>query len=160
MEVFEPLITLLTLLTVLSVASERITNLIKLRQKDLAERPVEPAAQRARESRIALRSMLVGICLSVLMKADMFQILTHLDNPWKTLGWVQVYRDNWVRTSASASFGTALYALGGCTITGIALGFGSKFWHDILSTVYEVKRITQNKRLKPSPADSKPTEGE
>ena len=44
-----------------------------------------------------------------------------------------------VRASVLMSVPSALYAAGGCIITGVALGFGSKFWHDMLDIVFNAR---------------------
>ena len=46
----------------------------------------------------------------------------------------------WVWSPALQTVGSALYALGGCVLTGFALGFGSKFWHDLLGMVFELRK--------------------
>jgi len=139
MDSFEPLINVLTLLTVLSVLAERMTNLLKLRHENLRTLKITEVEERRREYGIAWRNILVGILFSILLKADLFAIMSRLEAPWDTLGWVQVENYRWMRSPASATLGGAIYALAGCTFTGFALGFGSKFWHDILGAVYELR---------------------
>ena len=146
MESLEPLINLIVLLTVMSVAAERATNLLKLRHNDLRMRKSSKEEERAREYRISVRSFLVGLILAVLVKADFFEIMLHLDSPWRTLGWVQVHGYTWFRSAATSELGTIIYALAGCVITGAMLGFGSKFWHDILGSVYELRGMARNRR--------------
>jgi hypothetical protein len=146
MESFEPLINLLIVLTVLSVAAERATNLLKLRHADLRVAVKEKPEEKRREERITFRSVFVGIFLAILVKADFFEILSNLDSPWQTLGWVQVSGSEWVRAPASAGAGTALYAILGSVVTGVALGFGSKFWHEVLDAVLELRGYAQRLR--------------
>lgn len=148
MEQLQPIINLLAVLAVLSITAERITNLLKLRHQNLRERKKDDAGERGREYSITWRSALVGIVLAVLVKADFFEILIHLDNPWQTLGWVQVQDYHWYRAPATAGLGTFLYALGGCIVTGLGLGFGSKFWHDLLGSVFEMRRSLREKTNK------------
>ena len=143
MDTFEPLINVLVVLTVLSVAAERVTNMLKLRHEDLRDRKLTETDEKEREYGITARSMLVGILLAILTKADMFAILANLGNPWETLGWVQVHGESWVRASALSSLGTFLYSVGGSVITGFALGFGSKFWHDLLGLAYELRNMAR-----------------
>ena len=145
MQNFEPLINLITVLTVLSVAAERITELIKLRRENLRVRKAKEDDEKMRVYSISLTSMIVGIFLAVLAKANFFEILTSLENPWSTLGWVQVTGSTWIRAEALTNIGTFFYALAGSVITGIALGFGSKFWHDILGVVFELRDMVRTK---------------
>jgi hypothetical protein len=74
--------------------------------------------------------------------------MNHLEQPWETLGWVRLENYRWIRSSATASVASFVYTLGGCVITGVGLGFGSKFWHDLLGTLYEVRSIARNHKEK------------
>lgn len=140
MEPFEPLINLLALLSVLSIAAERLANVIKL--GDPVLRTLGDA--RERERRIANRVILVSVALAVVIKADLFQILSHLDAPWDTLGW---------SGNRPAGAGGVLYAIGGSALTGISLGFGSKFWHDALDVVSALRAsIREPRSLVSSPS--------
>ena len=44
-----------------------------------------------------------------------------------------------VEASVLVSVLSAVYAAGGCIITSVALGFGSKFWHDMLDIVFNAR---------------------
>ena len=81
--------------------------------------------------------------------ANFFEVMTHLDNPWSTLGWVKIQDNYWTRSQALQNLGAFLTALVGSCFTGLGLGFGNKFWHDILGIVYEMrdKRRELNKKL-------------
>lgn len=147
---FEPLINLLLLLTVLSVVSERITNLLKLKRAETRKRTKNADKERQREFSISLYGFILGIIISIVVKANFFEILTHLDDPWQTLGWVKMEQNQLIIASAAKGIGTALYALFGCILTGVGLGFGSKFWHDILGAVYEIRSIVRNLKEKGS----------
>lgn len=143
METFEPLINLFVLMTALSVVAERITNHLKLGNEDLRRRTDD---DRTREQRIQNRSVIVGIGLALLMKADMFLILSNLDDPWKTLGWIRVTGGHAFRSEAAVALGPCLMAVVGCVITGFALGFGSRFWHDVLGSLLDVRKRGRNAR--------------
>ncbi len=132
METFEPLINLLALMSALSIASERVANALKLRDQDLSEKKAGAREQKARERRIAQRALAASVLLAVLMKADFFEIVSHLEAPWDTLGWVRPTEDGW-------TLSRFLQTLGGTIVTGISLGFGSKFWHDLLDLLYGVR---------------------
>lgn len=147
MNSFEPLINLIVLLTTLSIISERVTNIFKLRRSNLRI-PASEEAKRAREYTISFFALCIGVLVAVLVKADFFAILKHLDSPWTTLGWLQVEKYNWTRTPATASIGNLIHCLAGCVITGCALGFGSKFWHDTLGSIYEIRTLARNRNLK------------
>ncbi len=132
MQPFQPLINLLILMSALSIAAERIANAIKLRSPLLRERRPGHREEKDRERRISRRVLLVSVLLAVAIKADLFQILAHLDAPWDTLGWM-----NGMAGPTSAT--RLLYTIMGTVLTGISLGFGSKFWHDVLDIIYSTR---------------------
>ncbi len=132
MEAFEPLINLLVLMSALSIASERLANAMKLGDPELSEKKPGARDEKARERRIAQRALAASVVLAVVMKADFFQILAHLEAPWDTLGWVRPMEDGWTPSRF-------LHTLSGTIVTGISLGFGSKFWHDLLDLLYGVR---------------------
>lgn len=128
METFEPVINLLVLMSALSIASERLANAIKLRDPVLREKRNRMNEEKERERLIAHRVLAASMLMAVLVKADFFAILAHLEAPWDTLGWA--------RPTSVSGF---LYTIGGTAVTGLSLGFGSKFWHDVLDMVYGVR---------------------
>jgi len=119
MDAFQPLINLLVLLGALSLTAERVTNLIKLRRKELRNK--RPTTE------------------GELLHADFFQILANVAAPWDTLGWAHMQAGELVRRSALTNWGQGLYALVGSVFMGLALGFGSKFWHDLLDIVFNAR---------------------
>jgi hypothetical protein len=143
MSSLEPLINLIIVLTVLSVAAERATNLLKLRSKEMRERSPDPDMEKKREQAITWRSILIGIGLAVLMKANLFELLSSLEAPWDTLGWIRMTDAGWIRVPATENLGTTVYAIGGSLLTGLALGFGSKFWHELLDAVLELRGLAR-----------------
>jgi len=146
MSSLEPFINILILLTVLSIAAERATNFFKLRSEGLRDAAASEKGEKAREQRITVRSLLVGIAVAIAVKANLFEILTRIDAPWDTLGWFQQAESTWVPAAAAGSIGTASYAVLGSALTGIALGFGSKFWHEVLDGVLELRGIAKKMR--------------
>lgn len=146
MSSLEPFINILILLTVLSIAAERATNFIKLRNTDLRNPKASDTGEKEREHRITLRSLVAGIAVAIIVKANLFEILTRIDAPWDTLGWFQQAESTWVPAAAAGSVGTAFYAVLGSALTGVALGFGSKFWHEVLDGVLELRGIAKKIR--------------
>lgn len=167
MDAFSPIINLLVLLTALSLGAERLAQVGKLRHRrlqkrlesDLEQVAGEPEADAEKvkaardkvekwradgEDRVTIRGIFWGVIVAFAVKANLFTIMAQLEDPWTTLGWVQEVKGVWVRAPelrAAAGWGQALV---GCVATGLCLGFGSNFWHDILKTVYAVK---QRKKL-------------
>ncbi|MHC5023542.1 MAG: hypothetical protein ACYTGG_06470 [Planctomycetota bacterium] len=144
MSTFEPLINLLVMLTALSIGAERLTNALKLRIPSLRDR--SSSDDRTYESRLITLNLLCCIGLALLLKANFFEVLARPDDPWSTLGWVQVRGTQWVRSAVTLNLGASLYAIAGCVVTGIALGFGSKFWHDVLGAVREIRSMQRARR--------------
>jgi hypothetical protein len=139
MAAFEPLVNLLVLMSALSIAAERLANALKLRHPDLRDRKAGARDEKARERRIAQRALAASVVLAVVVKADFFAILSHLDAPWDTLGWVRPAPQGW-------TVGRFLHTLAGTIVTGISLGFGSKFWHDLLDLFYGVRNAVNGER--------------
>lgn len=164
----EPLINLLIVLTALSVAAERITNIWKLQSPAMRTLKGAPDKEKDRERAIAGRVMLVGIGLALVLKADLIAILRRLDAPWDTLGWFQMRGSIPIIAPEVESVLGVTIALLGCVATGVSLGFGSKFWHDLLDTFLELRNMARNKNLaapasrtvsKRAVADEEPDEG-
>jgi type IV secretory pathway VirB2 component (pilin) len=132
MHAFQPLINLLMLLSALSVAAERIANVVKLGHPDLKhpQRRGSRKREKERERRIAKRVLAVSVLIAVAVKADFFALLSGADAPWDTLGWSR---------SAVRSLPDLVTTIAGTAVTGLALSFGSKFWHDALDLVYGIR---------------------
>ena len=101
----------------------------------------------------------MGLALALAVKADLFEMMTHLEAPGDTLGWVTVQDGAWVRSHASSTVGTAMYAAGGSLITGFALGLGSKFWHEVLDMALEIRRYTKALKNKAEVASTEVSNG-
>ncbi len=145
MDAFEPVINLLIILTILSFAAEKVTQLIKMKwinpeaNRLIAKGDDKKETETERVFMVSKMSTYIGIAMALVVKADFFEMIANLEDPWSTFGWVRVQTGEWMRSYASQSFGTALYAALGCLVTGVALSFGSKFWHDVLKIVFELK---------------------
>jgi hypothetical protein len=141
---FQPLINLLVLMSALSVAAERLTNVLKLRDEKLREERSSPGEERERERLIGHRALVVSVLLALAIKADFFEILAHLDAPWDTLGWIRLAGPAPLKHWADESPAQFLYTVAGTVLTGISMGFGSKFWHDVLDIVYSTRTRIRN----------------
>ena len=89
MDAFTPLVNLFAILTALSLAAERITNIVKLRSKDLRNKAED---EKDRERQITNRALLCSLAVALAVKADFFEILSRLDAPWETLVWADPAR--------------------------------------------------------------------
>jgi hypothetical protein len=138
MEAFEAVINLVVLMSALSIAAERVANVIKLRRPELRERKTGGREEKERERRIADHAVAAGIVIALLVKADFFAIVAHLEAPWETLGWAHP-------VEAARSLGRLVSTVCGTIVTGLALGFGSKFWHDVLDAMYGVRSAVRTR---------------
>ncbi|MGH9863371.1 MAG: hypothetical protein ACRD35_08105 [Candidatus Acidiferrales bacterium] len=152
METFEPMVNVLVLLSVLSFMAERVTNAWKLSSPTLSLRKSDAESERDREKAIAGRTLIAGVVLALLVKANMLEIVANPTDPWQTIGWVTAREGAWFRSAALANPGSFLYALAGSVLTGLALGFGSKFWHDTLGGIYELRSFVRERRSVPPAA--------
>jgi len=144
MDTFEPLINLFVLLSALSVAAERATNVLKLNREHLRNDRGTPEGEKARERDIAWLTLGVSAVVAILMKANLFEILGRLDAPWATLGWAHLSGGGLVRAASITGPVSVLYAIGGSMLTAVALGFGSKFWHEMLDIVFSTRERLKN----------------
>jgi hypothetical protein len=139
MDAFDPLINILSVLTVLSVAAERVTNVVKLRKEDTWR----AISERQREFNIQVTNVIFSLFIALAVKADIFSMFARPDAPWSTLGWVQWTGTAWAQSASVVGASAILHTFVGCIVTGIALGFGSKFWHDVLGIVFEARELTK-----------------
>lgn len=153
----ENLYKLITILFVLSLISERIANFFKLKLSGSRQRlksrgsilkwftfgntslkKTDPQEEKQREFRVLKINLFFGCLIAICFHADLFILLQHIDRPNDFL--------NWSHESTSISwewslktFGKLLLALLGCLLTGAFISFGSKFWHDTLDLLLQVK---------------------
>jgi len=100
---------------------------------DLAKskiRTVQPEDKTRVEFAITKLSILVGFLIALAFKANLFAIFME-GNPHQQLGW----------SGFQYSFCRLPYEIAGCLATGFLLTFGSKFFHDLLELLYDVKRL-------------------
>ncbi|MEW5846170.1 MAG: M15 family metallopeptidase [Bacteroidota bacterium] len=125
----DALIVLMTILLPLSFIAERITNLIKLFIPDgflglgnVRYKEDDPIMEKKRERRIFAISLISGELVAFALKADLFTIINQ-----GTFGW----------SSPTTGYSWII----GCVFTGFFLSWGSKFWHDLLEILLEMKNI-------------------
>lgn len=146
METLKPLLELLVLFIVFSAVVERCTEVLKFRVKDLLVSSNSEQTEKERVYDITWRSVVVGIFLAMLVKANVFEMVILPENVWRTLGWLRVDTDPWAPAAAAANLGTVAYALGGSILSGLGFSLGSKFWHDLLGIVEEYRRLVRSRR--------------
>ena len=96
----------------------------------LTKSPKDDAYEQARVFRILKINVWSGILLAAILKADLIKIFNNINEPGKTLGWNNI-SEYGVLDSILLPFGIIL--------TGCFISFGSKFWHDLLDILYQIK---------------------
>lgn len=126
----EILVSLVVVLLPLSFISERFSNFFKLLLPssgkfgfgNLRHKEDDAKKEKVRERKIFLISLLSGEIVAFALKADLFQIIEN-----GKIGWNQN--------------SNGLLWIVGCLFTGFFLSWGSKFWHDLLGILFEVKNL-------------------
>ena len=138
-------ISIATALFILSMIAERIITWIKLyygkvdrvllgyKKKgiDLRKKTDDASGQTQREIKILGLNLVISIAIAIVAKADLFQIVS---NDKISLGWKEQLKD-------VSSFAWTVI---GCILTGLFISFGSKFWHDLLDLLLEIKNLKRS----------------
>lgn len=132
------------ILFILSLISERLTNYIKLYLPILRqdkETPPEVKDLEKQRKRVQKReritfllALVCGLVTAFASKADLFLLINTPTVEYTKaldLGW-EGYKE---------SGGKLFQTLLGCFLTGIFLSFGSKFWHDALDLLFQIKNL-------------------
>ncbi|NMH26567.1 S1 family peptidase [Flavobacterium silvaticum] len=141
-------IQLVTILFLMSMVSERVADFLKhylcgspvFRIGDtITKYPEDDSKEKARTYRILKINVWCGIITATILKADLLGMLYNMTEPGKTLGWTNL--DAYVKPEEATwlfNYNYLLLALG-IAFTGCFISFGSKFWHDLLDLLYEIK---------------------
>ncbi|MEL1246318.1 hypothetical protein AAEO56_18745 [Flavobacterium sp. DGU11] len=137
----DEILQLAIILFLLSMICERIADFLKhylcgnkfLGINDtLTRNPGNDIEEKAREYRIMKINVWSGILVAAIIKADMIMIFSKMKNPGETLGWNtfgQFYEDPLDK----------VLLVPGILLTGCFISFGSKFWHDLVDILYQIK---------------------
>jgi hypothetical protein len=146
MDMIQQIIQLTTILFLLSMVCERIADFLKYYLSDsqllgipkdffkigdtITKFPKDDAKEQARAFRIMKINVWSGILLASILKADLIKIFNNITEPGITLGWNNI-----------SSYETLDFVLlpFGIILTGCFISFGSKFWHDLLDILYQIK---------------------
>ena len=142
------IIQLTAILFILSMICERMANFLKMKLSNtktslrafgfgnMKVRETGEALEKDREYRILKLNIICGILTAVALKADLVGIANHLTDPQVAMGW-----DN---LPEKISFQYIIQLLIGCSLTGLFISLGSKFWHDLLDTLLYFKNIKKS----------------
>lgn len=163
-DVTEQITALLVMLFILSLITERVANFFKLklsgtRQTAFTKRGVSyyfkfnntaykssnVREEKKREYRVLKINLFFGFVVALAFRADLFQIIDHINEPTAHIGWDSFLYDwplnpDWnYGTKILYRIGSLLVTVTGCFLVGSFLSFGSKFWHDLLDLILQVK---------------------
>jgi len=113
----------------------RLDNISDLAKSRLQHAPEEDKPRV--EFAISKLSILIGFSIALAFRANLFELLGSGQLPHKVFGWHD-YQFCWKDCASYLGF---IKMLIGCLATGFLLTFGSKFFHDLLEMLYEVKRL-------------------
>lgn len=146
MDILQQIIQLVIILFLLSMVCERIADFLKNYLSDsyilkikkeffkvgntITKFPNDDAKEKARAFRILKINVWSGILLALILKADLIKIFNNITEPGRTLGW------NNITEYKALDFVLLPF---GIILTGCFISFGSKFWHDLLDILYEIK---------------------
>lgn len=103
--------------------------------------------EKKKEKKIFLLSLSIGVLVSFSFRVDIFQIFT-ADDITTSFGWLSenfqnkgkyIWFSNMSNPHTLPSFTDEIQAFAGILITGFFLSFGSKFFHDLLDTLFLIK---------------------
>lgn len=135
----EQIIQLVTILFLLSMVCERIADFFKhylcgskfFKIGDtITKTPGDDIKEQARAYRILKINVWCGVLVSTILKADLIKIFNNIQDPGKTIGWNNI---------GNYSVLDGILLLPGLFLTGCFISFGSKFWHDLLDILYQIK---------------------
>lgn len=135
----EQIIQLVTILFLLSMVCERIADFLKHYLcgneffgigDTITKSPGDDIKEQARAYRILKINVWCGVLVSAILKADLIKIFNNIKDPGKTIGWNNINSYNTL---------DSFLLIPGIFLTGCFISFGSKFWHDLLDILYQVK---------------------
>jgi hypothetical protein len=122
-KVIQPTIVLL----ILSLITEKIANFWKLQHESLASKKVLGVDEKLREKNIQLITIVVGVLVALISKANLFNFFKDEYN----LFWTE---EDFKRTVLASN-------IVGSIVSGLFLSLGSKFFHDLLDILLQVKNL-------------------
>jgi hypothetical protein len=139
MDMLQQIIQLVTILFLLSMVCERIADFLKhyLCGSDffnigdtITKFPGQDNKEQARAYRVLKINVWCGIITAAILKADLIKIFNKIDDPGKTIGWSNI---------SEYTILDGVFLIPGIILTGCFISFGSKFWHDLLDLLYQIK---------------------
>ena len=145
-DMLQDIIQLTTILFLLSMVCERAAEFFKhhlcgsrfFHMGDTLTKSNKDIEEQARAYRILKINVWCGIVIATIIKADLIEMFNHLSTAGATVGWDSItdYDGNlydWLITKKHWTI------IPGIVFTGCFISFGSKFWHDLLDMLYQIK---------------------
>jgi len=82
--------------------------------------------------RILKINIFCGFAIAYALHADLFSIIANKEEPFNAIGW-KTFKWFWTDIRGTIAF------IIGCFATGFFISFGSKFWHDLLDILLQIK---------------------
>lgn len=117
----------IVVLLILSLITEKIANFVKLQFRTLSVKAETDEGERIRERRIQYISIIAGITVALVCKANLFLLFKNDFN----LFW----------TSQPIEGEDIFSNIIGALISGFFLSLGSKFFHDLLDMILQIKNL-------------------
>jgi hypothetical protein len=122
-EIIQPTVVLL----ILSLITEKIANFIKLQNDTMAHRTNISEDEKVREKKIQQLSIIVGVVVALAAKANLFDFFS------------KDFKLYWHK--GDFEFFKLVSNIIGCIISGLFLSLGSKFFHDLLDILLQIKNL-------------------
>jgi hypothetical protein len=142
-DMLDSVILLVGVLFLMSIIAERVANFIKLHFSSHKEgkwygwgnlrlRETSELAEKQREKRIMFINIACGFIVALCLNANLIEIFGGLSQSSLPIGW----------ENPNFKFSIERYFIHfvGWVLTGLFISLGSKFWHDLLDMLYEVKK--------------------
>jgi hypothetical protein len=134
----DKIINLVMFLLILSLITEKISDFIKLQFPDLCHEKKDMGQETKRQSNIQLITILIGIGVALVSNANLFDLFK------------ESFPQLWARYAMYSPTFNVCFSIFGCILTGFFLSTGSKFFHDLLSMLSEVKNLKKKLNEKSS----------
>ncbi len=150
------IIQLVTILFILSLICERVAEFTKnyfcgkkifglfITGDTLTKYSTNSLKEQRRHYRILKINLLIGFITAFLCHASLFDIIRSMKSPGMAIGWPDTFSLEGLGLCGDINcFFSNITFLLGCFFTGAFISLGSKFWHDLLDILLQIKNLKQ-----------------
>ncbi len=144
-------ISIAIMLFILSMIAERFVTWMKLYfgkpgrslpgfsqgNEDMRRKPATREEEKRIEVKVTGLNIVLSILIAIAANANLFRIMD-AETPFQGMGWDDVHPE-----FSAQGFLNLFLLLLGCTLTGLFISLGSKFWHDLLDLLLYTKNLKQ-----------------